>query len=155
MTYSDGTGSYEADFLENILDTDYLYGVPYKIDREKYESVIKEFHKDMRIKDADVVVFHAQCNKDKEDPGRGTYSYTLYAWPKNSPKNSDDFYDCFQFWDDFYDYKHKEKFEEFVHELLKSVACVDQKYLKKKIKELKKERETISKNIENLSNFLF
>ena len=66
MTYNSGTDSYQADFLENILDTTYKYGVPYIIDREKYESVMKEFKKEMRIKDADIVVFHANYDK-KED----------------------------------------------------------------------------------------
>jgi len=155
MTYSDATGCYQADFLENILDTDYLYGVPYKIDREKYESAIKKFNEDMRIKDADVVVFHADCNKDEEDPERGTYSYTFFVWNKNSPEGSEDFYDCFQFWDYKYDYKHKEKFEEFVFEVLKSIVGVDQEYLKNKIKEQEKEREIITKNIEILTNLLF
>lgn len=153
MTYSDATGCYQADFLENILDTDYLYGVPYKIDRGKYESVIREFHKGIRIKDADVVVFHAECNKDEDEPGRGSYSF--FVWNENSPEGSEDSYDCFQFWDYYYDYKHKEKFEEFVHELLKCVVGVDQEYLKNKIKEQEKEREIITKNIEILSEMLF
>lgn len=146
MTYSDATGWYQSDFLENILDTNYLYGVPYKIDREKYESVIREFHKDIGIKDADVVVFYAECNKE---------SYAFFVWNKNSPEGSEDFYDCFQFWDYYFYHKHKEKFEEFVHELLKCVVGVDQEYLKNKIKEQEKEREIITKNIEILSEMLF
>ena len=149
MTYSSATDSYEADFLEQILDTDFKYGVPYKIDREKYEQVLKDNHQEIRIKDADVVVFHANYNKD-EGSDRNIYSYTFYAWNKNSPKNSNDFYDCFQFWDYSYDYKHKEKFEEFVHELLKSVVCVDNEYLGKLIKELAKKRTEINKNIAEL-----
>ena len=149
MTYSPATGSYESDFLENILNTQYKYGVPYKIDREKYESAMKAFNKEVRIKDADVVVFHADYNKD-EDNDRNIYSYTFYAWPKNSPKGSNDFYDCSQFWDYDYDYKHKEKFEEFVFEVLKSIVGVDQECLKNKIKELQNEREKLSENIEKL-----
>ena len=75
MIYEPGTGSYESEFLENILDTAYKYGVPYLIDREKYEAVMKEFGKEVRIKDANVVVFHADYNKDEEEEDRGIYSY--------------------------------------------------------------------------------
>lgn len=124
MIYEPGTGSYEAEFLENILDTAYKYGVPYIIDREKYEAVMKKFEKETGIKDANVVVFHADYNKDEEED-RGIYSYAFFAWPKNSPDGSEDFYDCSQFWDYQYDYKHKEKFEEFVHAILESVVGVD------------------------------
>lgn len=124
MIYEPGTGCYETEFLENILDTTYKYGVPYIIDREKYEAVMKEFEKEVRIKDANVVVFHADYNKDEEED-RGIYSYAFFAWPKNSPEGSEDFYDCSQFWDYDYDYKHKEKFEEFVHAILESVVGVD------------------------------
>ena len=154
MTYSPATGSYQADFLEGILNTNYKYGVPYKIDREKYESAMKAFNKEIRIKDADVVIFHADYNKD-ENNDRNIYSYAFYAWPKNSPKGSNDFYDCSQFWDYEYDYKHKEKFEEFVFEVLKSIVGVDQEYLKNKIKEQEEECEIITKNIEILTNLLF
>lgn len=154
MTYSSATGSYQADFLENILNTDYKYGVPYKIDRDKYESVMKAFSKEIRVKDADVVVFHADYNADEDNPERGVYSYAFFAWPQNSPKGSDDFYDCSQFWDYEYDYKHKEKFDKFVLEVLKSVTGVDQECLKNKIKELRNEREILSKNIDFLTNLL-
>lgn len=154
MTYSPGTGSYEADFLENILNTQYKYGVPYKIDREKYESAMKAFNKEVRIKDADVVIFHAGYNKD-EDSDRNIYSYAFYAWPKNSPKGSDDFYDCSQFWDYDYDYKHKEKFEAFVHAIIATIIGPDHEYLKNLIKEKQAELETLNKNISTLIELLF
>ena len=153
MTYNLGTGSYESDFLENMLDTDFRYGVPYKIDREKYEAVMKEFEKEVRIKDANVVVFHADYNKDEEED-RGIYSYTFFVWPKNSPEGSDDFYDCSQFWDYDYDFKHKEKFEEFVHAILESVVGVDvptaMSLREKKSKEL---RRTL-KEIDELNDII-
>lgn len=149
MTYSSATGSYEADFLENILDTVYKYGVPYIIDREKYEAVMRMFNKEVRIKDANVVVFHADYNKDEEDD-RGTYSYTFFAWPENSPEGSEDFYDCSQFWDYEYDYKHKEKFEEFVHAILGSVVGVDKPHLLALIDEKNAERCKIDCEIEVL-----
>ena len=153
MTYNPGTGSYQADFLENILDTTYKYGVPYIIDREKYEAVMKEFEKEVRIKDANVVVFHADYNKDEEED-RGIYSYTFFAWPKNSPEGSEDFYDCSQFWDYDYNYEHKEKFEEFVHAILESVVGVDKPRLLALIEEKNLERSKIDCEIEVLKQLL-
>lgn len=153
MTYSEATGSYEAEFLENILDTVYKYGVPYIIDREKYEVVMKEFGKEVRIKDANVVVFHADYNKDEEE-GRGIYSYAFFAWPKNSPEGSEDFYDCSQFWDYDYDYKHKEEFEVFVYAVLSCVVGVDKPYLLALIDEKNAERGKIACEIEVLKQLL-
>ena len=153
MTYSSATGSYEADFLESILGTIYKYGVPYIIDKEKYEAVMRGFNKEVRIKDANVVVFHADYNKDEEDD-RGIYSYAFFAWPKNSPEGSEDFYDCSQFWDYDYDYKHKEKFEEFVHAILGSVVGVDKPRLLTLIEEKNAERSKIYCEIEVLKQLL-
>ena len=153
MIYEPGTGSYEAEVLENILDTAYKYGVPYIIDREKYEAVMKKFEKETVIKDANVVVFHADYNKDEEED-RGIYRYAFFAWPKNSPEGSEDFYDCSQFWDYEYDYKHKEKFEEFVHAILGSVVGVDKQHLLALIEEKNAERCKIDCEIEVLKQLL-
>lgn len=152
MKYSDATGSYQAEFLENIMDTTYKYGIPYIIDREKYEAIMKEFEKEVRVKDANVVVFHADYNKDEED--RGIYSYAFYAWPENSPEGSDDFYDCSQFWAWDYDYKHKEKFEEFVHAILKSVVGVDVPTVMNLREKKSKELRRIFKEIDELNNII-
>lgn len=154
MEYNIAIGSYEDEFLEPILDTDFKYGVPYKIDREIYENAFKKFNKNIRIKDADVVVFHADYNKDDDDEKRGFYSYTFYAWPENSPEGSEDFYDCSQFYDWDYDNKHKETFEDFVHAVLESVIEIDEECTKKLIAELQKEVDTKMKNIESLKNLL-
>ena len=154
MTYSEGTGRYEADFLENILDTEYKYGIPYKINREKYEAVMKEFEKEVRIKDANVVVFHADYNKEDDEPERGIYSFAFFAWPQNSPEGSEDFYDCSQFWDYNYDYKHKEKFEEFVHAILGSVIGIDNQHLLSLINERTMERDKITREIKTLESYL-
>lgn len=64
MEYNSAIGSYEDEFLEPILDTNFKYGVPYKIDREIYENAFKKFNKNIRIKDADVVVFHDYFGKE-------------------------------------------------------------------------------------------
>lgn len=154
MKYNSATGGYENEFLGPILDTNFKYGVPYKIDREIYENAFKKFNKHIRIKDADVVVFYADYNKDDDDEKRGIYSYTFYAWPKNSPEGSEDFYDCSQFWDWDYDNEHKETFEDFVHAVLESVISIDEECTKKLIAELQQEVDTKMKNIESLKNLL-
>lgn len=151
MTYSEATGSYQSDFLENILDTNFRYGIPYKIDREKYKAVMKEFEKEVRIKDANVVVF--TYNEDEND-SRNIYYYAFFAWPKNSPEGSEDFYDCSQFWDYDYNFKHKEKFEEFVHAILSSVVGVDKQHLLGLIEEKNMERSKIGCEIEVLKQLL-
>ena len=147
MEYNSATDRYENEFLEPILDTDFKYGVPYKIDREVYENAFKKFNKDIRIKDADVVVFHAQYD---EDYG----SYTFYTWPKNSPEESEDFYDCAQFYGYDYGNKCKETFEDFVHAVLESVIEVDKVHCKNLINRLQEEVDSKMKNIELLKNII-
>ena len=153
MKYNSATDSYESKFLEPILDTNFKYGVPYKIDREVYENAFKKFNKDIRIKDADVVVFHVgyTCNSDKEG---GVYSYTFYTQPKNSPEESEDFYDCAQFYGCDYGNKCKETFEDFVHAVLESVIEVDKVHCKNLINRLQEEIDTKMKNIESLKNLI-
>lgn len=152
MTYSSGTGCYESDFLENILDTDFRYGIPYKVDRKKYEAVMRTFNKEIRVKDADVLVFHANYNKDDDEPERGIYTYAFFAWPENSPEGSDDFYDCSQFWDSKYDDKHKEAFESFVHSILETVIAPDEEYMNKLKSEMQDNKKEIEKQIGIIDN---
>lgn len=165
MKYNSATDNYESEFLEPILDTNFKYGVPYKIDREKYENAFKKRNINSRIKDADVVVFHAHYNEDYD-------SYTFFAFPQNSPEGSKDFYDCSQFYEKFYDYdddddkhnddkhdddKHKESFENFTHfvdAILESVISPDKQYSEKLIAELQQEIDAKMKNIESLKNLL-
>ena len=146
MKYNSATDSYESEFLEPILDTNFKYGVPYKIDREKYENVFKKRNINNRIKDADVVVFHAHYDEDED-----YNSYTFFAFPQNSPEH----YDCTQFYD--YDDEHKESFENFTHfvdAVLESVISPDKQYSEKLIAELQQEIDTKMKNIESLKNLL-
>lgn len=147
MKYNSATDRHENEFLEPILDTDFKYGVPYKIDREVYKNAFKKFNKDIRIKDADVVVFHAHYDEDYD-------SYTFFAFPKNSPEESEDFYDCAQFYGCDYGNKCKETFEDFVHAVLESVISPDKQYSEKLIAELQQEVDTKMKNIESLKNLL-
>ena len=148
MKYNSATDRHESEFLEPILDTNFKYGVPYKINREIYENAFKQFNKNSSIKHAikhaDVVVFHAHYD---EDYG----SYTFFAFPKNSPED----YDCAQFYD--YDDKHKESFENFTHfvdAVLESVISADKQYGEKLIAELKQEIDAKMKDIELLKNLL-
>ena len=148
MKYNSATDRHESEFLESILDTNFKYGVPYKINREIYENAFKQFNKNSSIKHAikyaDVVVFHAHYD---EDYG----SYTFFAFPKNSPED----YDCAQFYD--YDDKHKESFENFTHfvdAVLESVISADKQYGEKLIAELQQEIDTKMKDIELLKNLL-
>ena len=147
MKYNSATDRYESEFLEPILDTDFKYGAPYKINREIYENAFKKFNKDIRIKDADVVVFRAHYDEYYD-------SYTFYTWPKNSPEESEDFYDCAQFYGCDYGNKCKETFEDFVHAVLESVISPDKQYGEKRIAELQQGIDTKMKDIELLKNLL-
>ena len=147
MKYNSAIDRCESEFLEPILDTDFKYGVPYKINREIYENAFKKFNKDIRIKDADVVVFRAHYDEYYD-------SYTFYTWPKNSPEESEDFYDCAQFYGCDYGNKCKETFEDFVHAVLESVISADKQYSEKLIAELQQEVDAKMKDIELLKNLL-
>ena len=147
MKYNSAIDRCESEFLEPILDTDFKYGVPYKINREIYENAFKKFNKDIRIKDADVVVFRAHYDEYYD-------SYTFYTWSKNSPEESEDFYDCVQFYGCDYGNKCKETFEDFVHAVLESVISADKQYGEKLIAELQQEVDAKMKDIELLKNLL-
>ena len=123
MYYNPGTGSYETDFLEPILDTAFRCNVPYKIDREKYQEILEKYKQDMRIVDADVVSFNYDYSK--HDDGE-IWLYAFYAYPKNSPEGSEDFYDCFLFDDSRCNGKNtEEEYQKFVRELMGCVIGVD------------------------------
>ena len=112
MYYNSGTGSYETDFLEPILDTGFKCNVPSKIDRKKYQEILEKYKKDMRIVDADVVSFNYDYSK--HDDGE-IWLYAFYVYPKNSPEGSEDFYDCFLFEDARCNGKNTyEEYEKFV-----------------------------------------
>ena len=156
MTYSCATGSYQNDFLEKILDTDFRFDVSYKIDRKKYEEVVKKYNFELRIKDADVVTFRCDFDReDNEDKNSPIESKTFYTWNENSPEGSDDFYDCFQFMDWCSEEEHHiEHFEDFVHELLRSIISPDQIYNMKLEVELKEKRKQLNKDIRTISKIL-
>lgn len=152
MTYSEATGSFESDFLEQIFDTEYKYNVPYKIDREKYVNLLNEYNQENRIKDADVFSFHYSFHKsnifgdEDDDP-----SYAFFAWPQNSPEESKDFYDCFQSYR-FND--SKEEFEAFVRKVLECIIEPDKVLLLKLKVRLINDIVKIENNIADIDTIL-
>lgn len=150
MEYSSATGSYEAEFLEQILDTGFRYGVPYKIDKKKWDEILEKYGEKTRFNDADVVKFHSDYSLSDYRDGK-LYSYAFFAWPQNSPEGSEDFYECIQFSDYKYNDKHKEAYESFIHEIVKCIVGIDRECLKKLIAAKVAEREKISAEIEELN----
>ena len=150
MEYSSATGSYQAEFLEQILDTQFKYGVPYKIDKKKWDEILEKYGEKTRFKDTDVVKFHSDYNLSDYRDGK-LYSYAFFAWPQNGPEGSEDFYDCIQFSDYKYNDKHKEAYESFIHEIVKCIVGIDRECLKKLIAAKVAEREKISAEIEELN----
>ena len=73
---------------------------------------------------------------------------------KNSPEESEDFYDCAQFYGCDYGNKCKETFEDFVHAVLESVIEVDKVHCKNLINRLQEEVDSKMKNIESLKNLI-
>ena len=128
MYYNPGTGSYCNDFMEHIANTELRTDVPYKIDKEKYNEILLKYNEISRFKTTDVVTFSMDYNfrnSSKGEDGESPYMYSLFVWPKNTPDDDDDFYDCILFDDDKYDDKHKEAYENFIKELTACIIGVD------------------------------
>ena len=156
MTYNSSTNSFQNDRFEKILDTNFRYDIPYKVNKVKYSEILKEHNQQQRIIDADVVTFHCDYTENEKwgNDDEVELSYTFFAWPKNSPKNSKDHYDCFQFW--HYDYDNqKEAYENFVHELLKCVIGVDYEHVMNVYNDILNEREELNKQLEIIENILY
>lgn len=119
MYYNEGTGCYCNDYLEQILDTPFRFQVPYNIDKEKYNAVLDKYGEKTRVPDATVLEFSMHNDKDEDDELNSGYAF--FAFPKNSPEDSNDFYECVQFRAYKYEGKQKEAFETFLREIL---ACV-------------------------------
>lgn len=151
MKYNSETDSYQSDFLEPIFSTGFRCDVPYKIDRKKYQEIIKQNGQHMRIVDADVVSFN--YNWDVDDEGE-FYIYCFFVNPENSPEGSNDFYECFLF--DSIEYRDKnleEEYRRFVLELMECVIGVDiasmEKLRGKKAEEIKRSLVEL-KEIDNI-----
>lgn len=160
MTYNIATDSYQNDEFEQILDTNFRYDIPYKIDREKYAEILKKHNQKMRIVDADVVLFRTDycCSSsfdynDEEKENKEPYLYAFYAWPENSPEGR---YDCFLFSDDEYENKElqKEAYENFIREIMGCIIEVDKEYLQKVKDELISKIEEFYKQLNLVNNIL-
>lgn len=150
MYYNDATNSYVSDYLENILDTKYKCDIPYKIDKEKYKNILEKYRIKPRIIDADVVTFNLDYYNNEDGEFRNK---TLFAWPKNSPKNSEDFYECCQF-DDYSDKTNVKNFKNFVHEFLDCIIGIDFEYSKKEMEKLLTDMKKLTYNYIEIANLI-
>ena len=152
MIYEEALNSYLTEFLENILNTDYKYGITYKIDKEKYNDIYsKQQNHKSSILEGDVVSFAMTSFLGEDNKIHG---YTFIVWPENSDSNNPD---IFRFFDD--DYNNdidacKSYFEEFVRDILGTIICIDKDCLKKLIDDRYKEHERIKKEIDKLQYIL-
>ena len=148
MTYYEETGSYQNDPFESILDTGFRYDVPYRIDRKKYEDLLRSYDTNARIVDADVVMFRAEYYEHSDDER----NYAFFAWPENSPEGSHDFYDCILF-----DYKYDDpcaEFEKFVHGMMECIIEPDAECVNAKIEKMRDMIKVFKKNIQTLQKIL-
>lgn len=128
MYYNESTGSYCNDFMEPLVDTGFLTDVPYKINKEKYNELLKKYNETSRFNDTDVVTFstdYTYTDFNVEEENTTPYMYGFFVWSKNSPEGSSDFYDCMLFEDHKYDNKHKEAYENFIKEVTACIIGVD------------------------------
>jgi len=153
MYYEEGTGSYQNDFLEKILDTDFRFDVPYKINKEAYNTILEEYNQKSRFHDADVVLF--RCDYNLEDDGNETSpisSRGFFIWPENSPEDSKDFYDAILF--GFGSGLTVKDYENFVHDILDCVICVDLDHAKELKDNLRKQVAVLRDNIDIIDGLI-
>lgn len=152
MYYNPGTGSYCNDFMEHIADTELRTDVPYKIDKQKYDEILRKYNESTRFHDSDVVTFsmdYSFHDSSEGEDGETPYMYAFFAFPEK-PEGSKDFYDCILFHDYDYDNKHKEAYENFVRELMTSVIGVD---IPTATKEKEKLAAELKKKLDDFSEF--
>lgn len=160
MHYNSGMGEYTNDYMEPILGTSYLTDVPYKIDKEKYNKIVSKLEKEEkyiisggRFNDADVVSFHLGAYYDDEYVKEILKSKSLTIFPKNSPKNSKDFYDCFQVWYDSCD-NVEEEYESIVNAILDTIIGPDEACVEKLIDEMTAKKADLDNNINTLNKIM-
>jgi hypothetical protein len=152
MYYNPGTGSYCNDFMEHIADTEFRTDVPYKIDKQKYDEILRKYNEGTRFHDSDVVTFSMDYTfheSSEGEDGETPYMYGFFAFPEK-PEGSEDFFDCILFHDYEYDNKHKEAYENFVRELMGSVIGVD---IPTATKEKEKLAAELKKNLDDFTEF--
>lgn len=146
MTYREETGSYNNDYFEPILNekTGFLHNIPYKIDKEKYLAVLEKHHQENRFKDTDIVSFHSDYTVDDEG---NIHMMGFFAFPKNSPEDSNDFYDCFLFDGENVNIKYFK----FVEDILECIIGADKECLAKLLKE---KSEDLNKLMEYINTII-
>jgi hypothetical protein len=152
MYYNPGTGSYCNDFMEHIADTEFRTDVPYKIDKQKYDEILRKYNEGTRFHDSDVVTFSMDYSfhgSSEGEDGETPYMYGFFAFPEKA-EGSKDFYDCILFHDYEYDNKHKEAYENFVRELMGSVIGVD---IPTATREKEKLAAELKKNLDDFTEF--
>ena len=153
MYYEEGTGSYQNDFLEKILDTDYLFDVPYKINKEAYNTILEEYNQKTRFHDANVVLFRCDYNlEDDHDETTEVTSRGFFIWPQNSPEGSNDFYDAILF--GFGTGLTVDVYEQFVKDILGCVVCVDLDHAKELKDGLCKQMAVLRDNIDIIDGLI-
>lgn len=144
MYYEEAIGSYCNDFLEPILDTQFRYDIPYRVDKEKYNEVLKKYNCTSRFKDADVVTFSFNLNTEDR--------YNVLAFfvhPQNSPNGSEDFYDCIQFDSFFEDVSRPyDTHQDFIRDLLQCIIKPSTEHIREMMNAI---REGINKKHEELN----
>ena len=149
MHYEEGTGSYQNDFLELILDTPYRYNFPYRVDKKKYNTIMEKYHEATRFKDADVVTF--TCDYCTDNDGNIEYR-AFFVWPENSPEGSRDFYDCIQF--GYGIGLELDNYEPFVRDILDCVVGVYIDHAKDLKDKLRKQMAVLKDNIDIVDGLL-
>lgn len=146
--------------MEPILGTSYLTDVPYKIDKKKYNKIVsnlvkekKYFIDESRLNDADVVSFHLGAYYDDEYGKQILKAKFLTIFPKNSPKNSKVFYDCFQVWYDRCD-NVEEEYETIVNAILDTIIGPDEACVEKLIGEMTSKKADLDNNINTLNKIM-
>ena len=160
MYYNSGMGEYTNDYMEPILGTCYLTDVPYKIDKEKYNKIVSNLGKEKkytisgcRFNDADVVSFMLGAYYDEEDDKPILKSKALTIFPKNSPKDSKDLYDCFQVWYDRCD-NVEEEYKSVVNAILGTIIGPDEVCVGKLIDDLTSKKTDLDDNINTLKQIM-
>lgn len=137
MHYDSGIGCYTNTYLERILDTQFYYGVPYHIDKDKYNDIILNYVGASNFDDI-VVTFSVQIEKDEEDNDNSAYVFFIH--PENDLDEDNYQYDCISFYSTDYDGAQRLCFTEFVISILN---CV----IEPSIQDIQKAKGSIINNI--------
>ena len=150
MKYNSGMGSFWPDYLEDAINIRYLCGMPYKIDKEKYNSIVEAYGFKSEIKGGDVITFYYdfcyyEHDNDKSEPRMKAF----HIWVEKDEENCGNNHDCFMF--DTWSGHSLDKFDDFVRDFVTCIIGPDKEACEKEIQRLKEEREVINNNIRVIS----